>query len=857
MQHRHTILSSLYFPEIHKRLDHLEEKFPRTYEWIWEPSDRDKPVWDSFVDWLDSEAHRYWISGKLGSGKSTLMKYLVQSFSSDETGREQSTQCHVAYKASIVLSFFFYEPGAESERTVSGCLRSLLWQLIKKHNPDIQGLNIEQHWPVSKLYTYLKHLLEGLRRSTLIFLDGLDECRPTDEVIGLVEFLEGLDCVKLCVSSRPEQAFVTEMDGVPQLRLQDLNQEDIDVVIQQELINNFKIKKLVKGDTAGIEQEITWQLRDKAQGVFLWVRLVVKSLIRGMRNKDSIETLLERIEQFPSDVYQLYTFMWQRLGSDSDLYAKEAALYCLLVDAGVMQFMNFCFAIDDKLRQCYLEFKTVVDIPVEEIARDLDYEHVSAQVNARSAGFLEVVHSNYVYKHYSSGSESYPQHLWAVKSLSIEFIHRSARQYLFDTMDGKRFLARAFTTDFRIHRIKFEAALICDLIFPALFAGRSLVQDASRIIETCIPYSHDGDYLPWLQELDDLCLLLHTNGFITTQNPWLYGAYLPFNNSNYPTSRYALVDLALVSARVERYDLLKCYVTRIRSGIDSEYASQLLFQLAKYSMPPGFKRYDISELQGTLNIMQTLIDYGADLNTAMCYLHGDEVFPLVAIAQSRWRLSGGESETYNFLVECGADPDKANLPTCWHCFNGFHRNTVRTPTRTIEVWGSLKASDYKDFFEPAKAVPRDSSSRPFVLAMWKGTEGGFPVLYGVQMTPPQDIENLTKFLQFQYFYSSIGGIEFEGPSADELGTASGEGELDLELFPEVEPGSRLLDSLADALRYIGKSEESIRLCYIDYRRYLEKERSDVDPCNARWNATDLANFDMWVWGSEGPPENTL
>lgn len=35
------------------------------------------PSWDSFCDWLRSTEPVYWVSGKPGSGKTTLMKYLL------------------------------------------------------------------------------------------------------------------------------------------------------------------------------------------------------------------------------------------------------------------------------------------------------------------------------------------------------------------------------------------------------------------------------------------------------------------------------------------------------------------------------------------------------------------------------------------------------------------------------------------------------------------------------------------------------------------------------------------------------------------------------------------------------------
>ncbi|KAM0271639.1 hypothetical protein ACHAQH_009027 [Verticillium albo-atrum] len=35
--------------------------------------------WDSFINWLRSDSPVYWISGKPGSGKTTLMNYMVSN----------------------------------------------------------------------------------------------------------------------------------------------------------------------------------------------------------------------------------------------------------------------------------------------------------------------------------------------------------------------------------------------------------------------------------------------------------------------------------------------------------------------------------------------------------------------------------------------------------------------------------------------------------------------------------------------------------------------------------------------------------------------------------------------------------
>src|ERR1700733_637613 len=67
------MLGSLHNEEINARLTDIAPPYGDTFSWIWTADDL------AFVSWLQSGAGIYWISGKPGSGKSTLMKYLYCS----------------------------------------------------------------------------------------------------------------------------------------------------------------------------------------------------------------------------------------------------------------------------------------------------------------------------------------------------------------------------------------------------------------------------------------------------------------------------------------------------------------------------------------------------------------------------------------------------------------------------------------------------------------------------------------------------------------------------------------------------------------------------------------------------------
>jgi hypothetical protein len=75
------VRKALAFPEIRDRWEAIDGTFPGNYEWLFE--DDNSPVTEVKLDarkryskWLVSGCNIFHIAGKLGSGKSTLMKYL-------------------------------------------------------------------------------------------------------------------------------------------------------------------------------------------------------------------------------------------------------------------------------------------------------------------------------------------------------------------------------------------------------------------------------------------------------------------------------------------------------------------------------------------------------------------------------------------------------------------------------------------------------------------------------------------------------------------------------------------------------------------------------------------------------------
>src|SRR5436305_10637811 len=137
------ILKQLYFESLYSREDAMENAGSGTFEWILEeepteaPDAIDKTTGEArfqatsrFLKWLGSGNRLFHISGKAGSGKSTLMKLLLDH---EKTKRELE---HWAGNKQIVFAhFFFWRSGGELQRSLEGLYRSILFEILIQ-SPD-------------------------------------------------------------------------------------------------------------------------------------------------------------------------------------------------------------------------------------------------------------------------------------------------------------------------------------------------------------------------------------------------------------------------------------------------------------------------------------------------------------------------------------------------------------------------------------------------------------------------------------------------------------------------------------------------------------------------------------------------
>ncbi|PVH96950.1 hypothetical protein DM02DRAFT_101777 [Periconia macrospinosa] len=431
---RERLMKSLKFESMYARenASPINQSHEGTFQWIFddvsgsddrlnEKPDQPEPVWSPFTDWLHSDEIFYWISGKPGSGKSSLIRYLTSDPRTTRLLRQRPSAEHTR-----VLRTFIWAAGEPIQRSQKGVVATLLHQLLSDETISVDQLSKQYggktsivDWSLKELQESLLYILENLLTPVCIFIDGLDEIDPQEfsGLRGLIQIINRwaqIQNIKICLGSRPEPILVLEFAHHSQLRLQDLTKRDMQKHVEESL-SQVHERYITDGNLEMLKASIIGQ----AEGVFLWVSLVTRSIRDGLIS-DEWDTLLERVKQLPSDLSDLYHDMWNRMNKDDQmLFQSDAASYFSLVSIypGPSLF-GMMLSTKPELRREILAGGH--DINEDYLIRKLQI--FQRQVQVRCAGLLDV-------PEVQKGSSSHRD--------PVHFIHRSAYDFIKDTQMGK------------------------------------------------------------------------------------------------------------------------------------------------------------------------------------------------------------------------------------------------------------------------------------------------------------------------------------------------------------------------------------------------------------------------------------
>ncbi|GAP87100.1 putative P-loop containing nucleoside triphosphate hydrolase [Rosellinia necatrix] len=330
------ILQLLDSPNFNDRFEDVVTQEEGTFEWIFTKPElaleKEPNLTTTFPDWLESGDGIFHICGKPGSGKSTLMKYICRNRATGDLLAKWSGDNEL-----LIARFFFWRMGTDEQKSMRGLIRSLLHQVLGRvpklsrvifsreiRQRLVDGLqkNFSAGLDSDEIIAAFSRLVEvpassqpgqalgGIR--ICLFVDGLDEFDNTkvtqsyrDLVSRLCNWTTNSDGrVKICVSSRAEAPFMEMLDESKRFTLQNLTWEDINLYIGRSIERNLKFQTRQRKWPEEYNKLVN-DIINSANGVFLWVALVLKGLENGLDDDMPIQSLRKIISGAPGDLNDL------------------------------------------------------------------------------------------------------------------------------------------------------------------------------------------------------------------------------------------------------------------------------------------------------------------------------------------------------------------------------------------------------------------------------------------------------------------------------------------------------------------------------------------------------------------------
>lgn len=387
-QNLQLFVHSFAFEGIFEREDRIgrQPAAPRTFRWLFDRNHSRERHYDSFMDWLEGDQSIYWICGKAGSGKSTLMSFI---WDHPDSKKDEHLQKWAANNELITAGVFFWHQGSQLQKSSEGLLRSLIFQILRQNesraNRMMELPNISQganpSWSEARLLALLISVLDESDIRVCFFIDGLDEYSDGDVVANnsLLKNIFKLTThangrLKCCLSSRPLRSFELGLEKYPKLMLHKLTRPDIARYVADSL-----------GDSA--DSYLIERILYKANGVFLWAFFAVRSLQTALINGDTRDQVRSRLGELPSELNDLYSHMLLKIDR---MYWREAALYLALADYKIFpqptSVLHYVMASKDN----YFEELTLPWTRKRIRALRQDCANMEKWLKVRTAGLLEV-----------------------------------------------------------------------------------------------------------------------------------------------------------------------------------------------------------------------------------------------------------------------------------------------------------------------------------------------------------------------------------------------------------------------------------------------------------------------------------
>jgi hypothetical protein len=218
-------------------------------------------------------------------------------------------------------------------------------------------------------------------------------------VLELIQKINSRDGIKICVASRQWTEFNDAFHESPLLRMQDLTSADMAHFVEAKLEVNrgfLELKRIFPTEATQLVTDVV----AKAEGVFLWVSIVVRSLLAALTEGDGLSDLRTIVDQLPSDIALLYDAIWAQIGG-RNMVASAKLLTTFNASQRIPSYITLWLA--DEKQPLEYDIRTLSDEGRAGV-RDI----MKRRLDSRTRGILEISTRG-----------------------NIDFLHRTARDWIF------------------------------------------------------------------------------------------------------------------------------------------------------------------------------------------------------------------------------------------------------------------------------------------------------------------------------------------------------------------------------------------------------------------------------------------
>ena len=248
------------------------------------------------------------VSGAHGCGKSVLASSIV--------ARLENSKQHTL--------FFAFSSTDGSRQTSENLVRTLLWQLLreaanKESVETVHRLSLDGEPTTPELWMTFGGIASSLERPIYCVIDGVDECIDYSHNMTtmLTEVLEKCSDLRILLLGRPH--VFQAHSGISTFAAIDITSAMLSKDIETFISNEIATSEILS--LPEFREKVHEILKEKSDGMFLWVRLMVDDLKKSCSKSE----FSERLQNLPRGLEKAYQLLFLHLSQRLDKYEQRLA----------------------------------------------------------------------------------------------------------------------------------------------------------------------------------------------------------------------------------------------------------------------------------------------------------------------------------------------------------------------------------------------------------------------------------------------------------------------------------------------------------------------------------------------------